>query len=659
MDKNHFRVVSLTLAGHRKDYRVNFNPGVNIIYGDSATGKSSILQLISYCLCASDLDLYDELEESVSHAILEIYLGGEVYCIKRDIFDSRRKVEIYLSDYKNINEVFPRKLFPNVSGGIDNEDNFSNFIYECLGYPSIKIKQSPTKDQSKMSSLSFRHLFKYCYVNQDDLGSKNILSLQNRPKYSLTKEVFKYIFNALDDEASAIHREISEKTSEKNKAQEKYKTISEFLREIDFESSESSDNKMTSIEEEISNLEELLSSINSRITEDSDIYSEYQNALTEVLSEISYFESQKDGAVESLDKFSRLKNDYSLDLEKLEALREAGDLIGRENPTPSNCPICDTKIEMEKINLKLEVSESISIDKEIKSIKSKLKNTITLEDNLHDEIVRLEKLISARNKDKNLLKGMIDEEASKYVSPYLKERDSIVSTISSLKEKKNKYAHFLKIRNQQNLLVKDEERLETAIRLLKEKLENIRKEFPDFNAVLSRIGDSLNIYLKNIKIKNREGVSIGETSLLPKVRNRDYEKITSGGLRTIVSIGYFSSILEESLNNNIRLPSFLMIDTVGKYLGKTKEKYLLQTDKEADAAEGTSDPDKYNNIYRHLIDLSIKFEGKGKGCQIILVDNDVPLTIAEEHLGFVVAQFDDTGIEHPIGLIDDVSLAVR
>lgn len=656
MDKNHFRVVSLILVGHRKEYVVPFYPGVNIIYGDSDTGKSSILQLISYCLCASDLDMYDELEDSVQYAVLEVYLGGVIYCIKRDIFDPKRKVEVYLSPYEKIGNIFPRKLFPNVSGGIDNPENFSNFIYECLGFPSVKIKQSPTQDKSKMSRLSFRHLFKFCYVNQDDLGSKNLLGLQNRAKYASTKEVFKYIFNALDDEVSSINDEISEKSNEKSKVEEKYKFVSEFLREINFQGAISFDDEIALIEEEVENLEEQLKGVNSRVVEDSDTYSEYQSVLTEVISEIKHLETQKNDAIEALEKFSRLRNDYSNDIEHLEALREAGDLIGHKNITSSNCPICDTKISLDEIKLQLEVSENISIDDEIRSIKSKLRSTVALEESQHKEIVRLDNALLERVVDRDRIKFMIDEEISQYVSPYLHERDRIVSAISELKEKKSKYAHFLKIRNQQNLLIKDAKRLESAIKILKDKLESLKKDFPDFDGVLKSIGNSLNSYLDNVKIKNRTDVSISDSSFLPIVRARNYEKITSGGLRTVVSIGYFSSILEEGISSETRLPAFLMIDTVGKYLGKTKEKYLDQTDKESDAEEGISDPDKYNNIYRHLIDLAVRFEDVGRGCQIILVDNDVPISVQDEHRGFIVAQFDDTGLEHPIGLIDDVGL---
>ena len=43
-------IKKLILIGHRKNYEVPFFPGVNIIYGEEDSGKSSILELINY-LC--------------------------------------------------------------------------------------------------------------------------------------------------------------------------------------------------------------------------------------------------------------------------------------------------------------------------------------------------------------------------------------------------------------------------------------------------------------------------------------------------------------------------------------------------------------------------------------------------------------------------------
>ena len=97
-----------------------------------------------------------------------------------------------------------------------------------------------------------------------------------------------------------------------------------------------------------------------------------------------------------------------------------------------------------------------------------------------------------------------------------------------------------------------------------------------------------------------------------------------------------------------------MIDTVGKYLQKTKTKYIEETNSQDDLDEDVSSPIKYKNLYEHIINLSIKMEESGKVCQIILVDNDVPPFIEEDYSGFVVKRFSkDPSNNLPIGLIDD------
>jgi len=141
------------------------------------------------------------------------------------------------------------------------------------------------------------------------------------------------------------------------------------------------------------------------------------------------------------------------------------------------------------------------------------------------------------------------------------------------------------------------------------------------------------------------------------VRDTEYQNITSGGIRTITCIGYLCSFLRESLITEMNYPAFLMIDTVGKYLGKTQDKYRDETSANADYLEGVSDPSKYQNIFEYIINLSEQFESKQKICQIILVDNDVPEKIVEDLSGFIVAHFSSerrNGL--PVGFIDDADL---
>jgi hypothetical protein len=163
----------LVLVGARKEYVVRFHEGLNIIYGDFDTGKSSILNLIDYCLGASSVDLYAQLQETGKYCLLEIELRGKVYTI-----NAKTEIEVFNGDLQSISEAFPTKYYANFSYHGELE-YFSNFLLPNLGFSIIEIKQAPTKANSKMNRLSFRDLFKFCYFNQDQVGSREILNSGN------------------------------------------------------------------------------------------------------------------------------------------------------------------------------------------------------------------------------------------------------------------------------------------------------------------------------------------------------------------------------------------------------------------------------------------------------------------------------------------------
>ncbi|EJA4626764.1 exonuclease SbcC, partial [Escherichia coli] len=134
----------------------------------------------------------------------------------------------------------------------------------------------------------------------------------------------------------------------------------------------------------------------------------------------------------------------------------------------------------------------------------------------------------------------------------------------------------------------------------------------------------------------------------------DYSAITSGGLRTILSIGYYLSLMNLSLKMNINFPNFIMIDTVGKYLGKTGTNEIVQSI-ENDIDEGLTDPEKYKNIYGEILKITELAKSKNISCQIIIVDNDIPDDIKKCEDDFVVEHFSTIGVlKSKIGLIDDL-----
>lgn len=650
-------VQRLILVGHRKNYIVPFNRGVNIIYGDSTTGKSSVLELINYLLGSSTFIYDSEIESSINYVALEVNLNNQPYLITRDIFDSSKLIAVYPTDFENQHLFFPKKYAPNSKTSVDNDGLFSDFLLDALNLPILKVREAPTKADSPMVRLSFRDVFKYCYLKQDDVGSKQILSFGTWAVHSKNMQTFRYFFNLLDTNITDSEAELSRLISERNHLENKYESISDFLRETKFASAIGIEASRQQLQERLEILRNQLSDINNKIVADSERYNALKSILTDISTKILVHESERASAETAIDRYSRLKNDYVTDINKIKAVRLAKDVIGVSKAEHFTCPICDTKIDLKQTKEKFEVNEKDNLGHESNLISRRIKELDQLIDherNTH----RSSSLNLAKLTEEQLrARRMLDEETAEIVTPYLSERDGISAEFATTQEKLRQLDQSLRVRNQHKYIQDEIAKLHSRIGRLQESLEKLKKNAPSLTAILGTLGDLLDSYLERVNIKDRRDVRINEKNFLPILRNREYSNVTSGGLRTILSIGYFASLLKYSLSENTNLPSFLMIDTVGKYLAKTHAQYN-DTDSNEDKNENISDPTKYSNIYEFLIEIAEAAEDSGKICQIILVDNDVPRNIQEKYAGFIAAHYSSSGENGlPFGLIDDIQQA--
>ena len=648
----------LVVIGVQKNYSVNFHEGVNIIYGDSATGKSSILNLIDYLLGAKTFSLYPEIESSGRYCLLDVTLNSQRYTIKRDLFDALIPIEVYPCAVDLIEQYAARKYNPSFSSSSQYNDMefYSEFLFTALGYNNVKIKESPTKDDSRLARLSFRDLFKFCYVDQDDLGSKIFLQPENYALQTKNAEVFKYIFNALDSQISDVQQNIATRTQRRNELDRKFKSVSEFLRESDFGSMSTLDSLVDNVDQKILEIEKQILNLNTRLTSDNDLYRALHSTITQItLDKRSLIQRQQENQTK-VERFTRLKNDYLIDIAKFRASVSARKSIGDIPEEITLCPICDNNLN---VGFAAQRFDMVSIDKinyEINSLNSRVKNS----ELIIGEAKRQWEMDQAKLKDLSEAeieaRVLLDKQTIELSTPYLAERDTFVSKLGELKQNRKELVNRLKIRNQHNLLTTTIESLELSLKELNDKLDILKASAPSMEDVFSTLSDHLKEYLLYVKIKNPTGIGYTKGKYLPKVRNIEYSNITSGGLRTIVGIGYLCSLMKEALNSDMSYPSFLMIDTVGKYLGKTQKgkSNIDGTSEEDDVREAVSDPEKYKNIYEYIINLSNDYFLKDRVCQFILVDNDVPDHILDKISNFVVAHFSSERADGlPVGFIDD------
>lgn len=654
--KSFMNINRLILVGHRKNYTTTFFPGVNIIYGDSDTGKSSILEFVNYLLGSSEIELADEVSSSVRYAVLDITINGSSFTVKRDIFKPKNRVEVYPCIFEECSSYYPKKFASSYSDTNAPDGFYSDFLLDTLNFPKVKIKVSPSQAVSELKRLSFRSLFKFAYLNQDEVGGKSFLDLGNWVQATSNREVFKYIFNVLDSSITELQAEISEKYKESNRIKNKYDAVSEFLRETDHESPESLDAEIDQIDSQLELLVAELSAINKSMVSDSDTYRE----LKAYLSELALLEKSATLKIKStsdqVDQYIRLRNDYENDIQKINGIKTSSSRLGEVSTTQAPCPVCDNVVSIEGQASSYQLNSDAMLNDELKSLSKRKNNLNVLISDLQEQQRTLLKDQAIFKSDILKARDLIDTEAREMITPFLTQRDTFVQEIAKHQQIRKKLADDLKIRNQQEKIYRSYELLKASITSLEEQLEKLKQNAPDLDGILSVLGDHLNAYLKSVKIKNRTNIGIRKSTLAPVIRDRDYYKITSGGLRTITSIGYMLSLLEYSIDHDINHPRFLMLDTVGKYLGKTtKAKYVEETVASEDSQEGISDPEKYQNIYESILATANRADELGVPCQVILVDNDVPDSFVSRFRAYIVANFSSTqnnGL--PSGLIDDL-----
>ncbi|HIH8963811.1 exonuclease SbcC [Serratia marcescens] len=648
------RILRLIIVGIRKNYVTTFHNGLNIIYGDSDTGKSTILELINYTLGSKNIDLADEINSSALYVSAEYIINGSPYTFKRDIFNKNNPIEVYPCKFEDCSNFYPDKFNPTSAINNNGLDYISDFILELLSYPKLKIKTSPSKANSDFQKVSFRNIFKFCYLDQDSVGSKNLLENSNWIKSTIIKETFKYITNTLDSSISELSVEISNIIKNKDNLLKEHAIISKFLHDSNVKNINEIDNEISFIDESIDELSIEIEKINVSMTANSENYQELKSIFKEETLITKRIDLEINELATKIENYSRLLNDYDNDIDKISSVIMSQSRMGQDNIESSPCPICDNliTIDISKSNFSLIPSEHLS--KEIHSLQSRKKDIQSLiKQSQSEHKIKINDFME-QEATLDKIRSMIDEENDNMVTPFLTQRDALLKELNLSEEKRKSLVSSLKLRNQLSKVIEKIAQYEASLVTLEANLVELKKNTPDINTIFTEMSNYLQLYLKGINIKNRKDISISNKTFLPIVRSRDYSSITSGGLRTIISIGYYLSIISLGLNKKLNYPNFIMIDTVGKYLGKidsnNSENFI---DDELD--DGITDPEKYKNIYLEMIKICESAIEDDVSCQIIIVDNDIPSEIKELENVFVVEHFSTTGAENSkIGLIDDI-----
>ncbi|MBV6324883.1 AAA family ATPase [Duganella violaceipulchra] len=636
-------VQRLIIQGAIKQYTAKFEEGLNLVWGDMDSGKSSILNLIDYCLGGkNDNLLYGEMKANGRIVFLEVSLNGKVFTFERDILSASSPIRLYTGFFEERSTHFPLLLAASPEDDSAPDGWISDFILEHLGIARVSIKESRIREDSSSDRLSFRDLMKLMYLKQTRVGSDALLNYQSPAVFNKNVEIQKFVFNIYDDKLTGLQSELARESAEYNELEKNERFIKKFLGDvkIDVNNFESVREEAENYEARMAELDDGLRDLKEDFVLSNDVGAEISNAIKGIRIEVNGIDARLKEIDSQYGNYAKLSNTYRFDIDALKLSKISRSIISvnRSKNDHIPCPLCQTEIEVTSPAI-----DDIDIDNQLRSLKNRNAGIQTVLTELRDE---QKKLISQKEKLQRTLteaSRSFDENNLASISPLLTSIQAIEDARSLLKITLAEAERNLSIYNKFVDIGTKLEVKSLMIEKLRRAIKIIRDGLIGLDAVIDELTGLFSLHLQKSGLQKVHDVFL-DKKFIGYFRGISYYNTSSGGVRTITSIALFVTRLQYLLKHACNLPTFLMIDTPGQNIGRHRS--------DDDNTE-VSDPKLYENIFNQIVSVVNNSAKEGRKCQIIIVDNDLPDSLKDGDNFHLVKRFSKQGGKYEKGLIND------
>lgn len=315
---------------------VEFEPGLNIVFGASNTGKSFIVESIDYLLGSSG-NLRD-IQERVAYDRMRLLLEASndtLFTIQRGVkgggfvkFEGTWLEEE--PDHEGI--VLQAKYSAN------NQNNLSSFFLSLIGLEGKSVIKNKRQD---LQSFTIRNLVRFLLVKEEEIirSSSPILSGQYTTA-TAEYSAFRLLLTGVDDSAQiAQEQRQREVSAAKQSLEAKVELLDELIAELHSGLREVGVNRIEA-EDQIARLSQEMQANENRIAQVREQLGERITRRNEILSQIQRLTNSIQMIEGQLSRFGLLQQHYQSDLERLASIEESGSFLIDLNMTP--CPLCGT-----------------------------------------------------------------------------------------------------------------------------------------------------------------------------------------------------------------------------------------------------------------------------------------------------------------------------
>jgi len=322
-----FQLRTLRVTGPEKiDAEISFGQGLNVISGPSDTGKSYIVEAIDFMLggATPPRQIPESLGYDQAHLIIETN-DGKHFVFTRSLQGG----DFLLAD---LSQPYTEPKTLGAWHSATDEENISTFLLKLVGLEQKKLRKNVNNE---LQNLSFRNLAHLVIIDEESIIKKGSPTFTGEStQRTMQSSVFRLLLTGLDDSSLIA---VKKRAIAKAEIEAQIALLDQLIGDY-----EADLNRLTTDPDNLANQEERLDTSirNSEevLNTERALFETQERARRTAWVErerIDIRSNEIDGLQE---RFALLDQSYSSDLQRLEAISEAGQFFVAL--TPGRCPLC-------------------------------------------------------------------------------------------------------------------------------------------------------------------------------------------------------------------------------------------------------------------------------------------------------------------------------
>lgn len=567
---------SLVLFCKQSEERVRFGRRLSFFHGEMSTGKSTIAELIDYCLGGS-LQKTPAIQSELVGVQLQAIVGDTALLIERNP-NTTTSVEV---SWEHDGEA-GRENLPIAAGEVPivgNEIyNYSDFLLRALGMPVLKVRKRKGDPESALQRLSFRDFYKFCYLDQPDLDSTFFL-LEQPIRQEKSKDVLRYILGFHSDRLNELQAELSETRQEQRTMREAAKQIDEFLHRYGFASKATIEAEIDKLSDEEEKLDHEIENQGDDDLPASTVAEEDQAAIGRLSDSIA----SKSAAMADIEQ--RLKEQESLIAEflamkfKIARSSTASELL--KGAAFHACPACGTEVSQKSdgahcVLCKSDLeeapggyeSDSAVMERDLSDRIDDLKRSVKRLKRSHDRHNEELSVLTIRRTD---AQRRVDIARRQVESEYMKRARRLESRRGEIRERRRLLVRIMGMPGEVEAKMKDADALSTRISELERNIQTEQDRFEAGRNNVKALERNFHGLLRAIcfpEIKADDKVFLNQRTWFPYVHPRGNESLAwtfsdagSGGKMVLFKICFALALHKTAAERQLPIPKFIVIDS--------------------------------------------------------------------------------------------------